>query len=117
MLYTLLDNGNFFVISGSPVDIWATSAYIASHSRNQLRGNYGFAENDRLILVIGSYFFYGDPPWDYRVMHALAPQVKRIKGLIGTIKFVFLCGNSTAAYSSTFQVLVKFNSMSCFHLN
>ncbi|THU47717.1 hypothetical protein C4D60_Mb09t18580 [Musa balbisiana] len=103
MLYTLLDNGNFFVISGSPVDIWATSAYIASHSRNQLRGNYGFAENDRLILVIGSYFFYGDPPWDYRVMHALAPQVKRIKGLIGTIKFVFLCGNSTAAYSSTFQ--------------
>ncbi|URE34295.1 Glycosyl transferases group 1 [Musa troglodytarum] len=103
MLYTLLDNGNFFVISGSPVDIWATSAYIASHSRNQLRGNYGFAENDLLILVVGSYFFYGDPPWDYRVMHALVPQVKRIKELIGTIKFVFLCGNSTDAYSSTFQ--------------
>nr|XP_010918597.1 uncharacterized protein LOC105042926 [Elaeis guineensis] len=106
LLYSLLDIGNFFVISGSPVDVWATQGYIKSHSRYELRKKYGFGEDDLLILVTGSHLFYDELPWDYvAAMHALAPQVKthaRLKDLGGMIKFVFLCGNSTDA-SGSFQ--------------
>ncbi|WOK98770.1 hypothetical protein Cni_G07482 [Canna indica] len=103
MLYSSLDNRNFFVISGAPVDIWATNDYIARHSRVQLREDYGFAESDLLILVIGNFFFYDELPSDYTMMHALVAQIKRIKDLGETIKFMFLCGNSADAHTSAFQ--------------
>lgn len=107
MLYSLLDNGNFFVIPGYPVDVQETEDYIASHSRKQLRKDFEFSESDLLILIISDYFVYDDLSWDYTVVHALS-QVKRVRDLSGIIKFVLLCSNSTNAPISTIQVLAKF---------
>ncbi|XP_042951444.1 uncharacterized protein LOC122287658 isoform X2 [Carya illinoinensis] len=107
LLYTVLDAGNFFVIPGSPVDVWAAESYSNTHSKYQLRKNNGFSTYDMLVLVIGSSFFYNDLSWECAVaMHAIGPLlIKYAKRTDsgGTFKFVFLCGNSTDGYDDALQ--------------
>ncbi|XP_041022007.1 uncharacterized protein LOC121263265 isoform X2 [Juglans microcarpa x Juglans regia] len=107
MLYSVLDAGNFFVIPGSPVDVWAAESYSNTHSKYQLRKNNGFSTDDMLVLVIGGSFFYNDISWEYAVaMHAIGPLlIKHAKrtDLGGSFKFVFLCGNSTDGYDDALQ--------------
>lgn len=102
MLYSALDAGNFFVIPGSPVDVWAAETYLEAHSKYQLRKDNGFSEDDMLVLIVGSSFFYDDRSWDYAVaMHAIGPLLTRYarrKDAEGSFKFVFLCGNSSDGY-------------------
>lgn len=109
MLYSVLDAGNFFVIPGSPVDVWAAESYSNTHSKYQLRKNNGFSTDDMLVLVIGSSFFYTDISWEYAVaMHAIGPLlIKYAKRTDsgGSFKFVFLCGNSTDGYDDALQVV------------
>ncbi|KAJ9175462.1 hypothetical protein P3X46_014013 [Hevea brasiliensis] len=99
MLYSVLDTGNFFVIPGSPIDVWAAESYSKTHSKNQLRTDNGFSEDDVVVLVVGSYFFYDKLSLDYAVaMHSLGPllvKYARRQDAEGSFKFAFLCGNST----------------------
>ncbi|KAF3434117.1 hypothetical protein FNV43_RR25220 [Rhamnella rubrinervis] len=107
MLYSVLDSGNFFVIPGSPVDVWAAESYSKTHSKIQLRNNNGFSEDDLLVLVVGSSLFYNELSWDYAVaMHAIGPllvKYARRKDPGGSFKFAFLCGNSTDGYGDALQ--------------
>ncbi|XP_076897085.1 uncharacterized protein LOC143550296 [Bidens hawaiensis] len=107
MLYSVLDTGNFFVIPGSPVDVWAAERYQKANSKSQLRMKYGFGEDDMLVLVIGSSFFYNELSWDYAVaMHNLGPLLTSYarKGDVGpSFKFLFVCGNSSSAYNDALQ--------------
>ncbi|KAK9283587.1 hypothetical protein L1049_011836 [Liquidambar formosana] len=107
MLYSVLDTGNFFVIPGSPIDVWAAESYTKTHSKNQLRTDNGFSKDDMLVLVVGSSFFFNELSWDYAVaMHALSPlliKYARRKDAGGSFKFVFLCGNSTNEYDNALQ--------------
>jgi glycosyltransferase involved in cell wall biosynthesis len=108
-LYSPLDSGNFLVISGSPVDIWAAKRFGSSHSEETIRKQHGIKEDDVVILVVGSYLFFDDVPWDYAtVMRASAPHILDIaktKNL--RVQFVFFCGNGSDAYNSTFQELAS----------
>ncbi|OEL23351.1 hypothetical protein BAE44_0015636 [Dichanthelium oligosanthes] len=108
-LYSPLDSGNFLVISGSPVDIWAAKRFGSSHSEETIRKQHGIEEDVVVILVIGSYLFFDDLPWDYAtVMHASAPHILDIaktKNL--RVQFIFFCGNGSGAYNSAFQELVS----------
>ncbi|KAI3734662.1 hypothetical protein L6452_14137 [Arctium lappa] len=107
MLYSVLDTGNFFVIPGSPIDVWAAERYLKVHSKSQLRIKNGFGEDDMLILVVGSSFFYNELSWDYAVaMHNLGPLLLHYarEGDVGpSFKFVFVCGNSSSAYNDALQ--------------
>ncbi|XP_057471754.1 uncharacterized protein LOC130760449 isoform X1 [Actinidia eriantha] len=107
MLYSVLDTGNFFVIPGSPVDVWAAESYSRSHSKIQLRRDNGFSKGDMLVLVIGSSFFYNELSWDYAVAtHDLGPllmKYARGKNSREAFKFLFLCGNATDGYSEALQ--------------
>ncbi|KAM0949480.1 putative glycosyl transferase, family 1 [Dioscorea sansibarensis] len=106
MLYTSLDTGNFYVIPGSPVDFWAANRYMESHSRQQLRLDNGYNDDDLIVLVVGSYFFYDELPCDYAAMMALAPQMlkfARAKKLGAILKFAILCGNSADDYNSAIR--------------
>ncbi|XP_068344729.1 uncharacterized protein [Pyrus communis] len=99
MLYSVLDTGNFFVIPGSPVDVWAAERYRKTHSKNQLRKINGFSEDDTLVVVVGSSFFYDELSWDYAVaMHSIGPlliKYARRDDAGEPFKFVFLCGNAS----------------------
>lgn len=107
MLYSVLDTGNFFVIPGSPIDVWAAERYLKSHSKSQLRIKNGFGEDDMLVLVVGSSFFYNELSWDYAVaMHNLGPLLTNYarEGDAGpSFKFLFVCGNSSSAYNDALQ--------------
>jgi len=109
LLYSPLDSGNFLVISGSPVDIWAAKRFGSSHSEETIRKQHGIKEDDVVILVVGSYLFFDDLPWDYAtVMRASAPHILDIaktKNL--RVQFVFFCGNGSDAYNSAFQELAS----------
>ncbi|XP_071721823.1 uncharacterized protein [Rutidosis leptorrhynchoides] len=111
MLYSLLDTGNFFVIPGSPVDVWAAEAVSETHSKDQLRKNNGFNEDDLVVLVVGSSFFYDELSWDYAVaMHTIAPLLikhARRKDAGGSFKFIFLSGNSSDGYDDALQDLAS----------
>lgn len=108
MLYSVLDTGNFFVIPGSPIDVWAAERYQRANSKSQLRMKYGFGEDDILVLVVGSSFFYNELSWDYAVvMHNLGPLLTNYarEGDVGpSFKFLFVCGNSSSAYNDALQV-------------
>lgn len=58
MIYTALDTGNFFVIPGSPQEVWMAEEYMLSHSRESLRAQHGFRSDDFVIAVVGSPFLY-----------------------------------------------------------
>ncbi|KAF9596280.1 hypothetical protein IFM89_008640 [Coptis chinensis] len=106
MLYSVLDTGNFFVIPGSPVEVWEAERYMKSHSKSQLRNNNGFLMDDLVVLIVGSSFFYDKLSWDYAVaMHAIGPLLMKVtrKEADLSFKFVFLCGNSTDGYNDALQ--------------
>ncbi|KAF7113008.1 hypothetical protein RHSIM_RhsimUnG0170000 [Rhododendron simsii] len=108
MLYSVLDTGNFFVIPGSPIDVWAAEGYSKSHSKMQLRTDNGFNKDDMLVLIVGSSFFYNELSWEYAVaMHDIGPlllKYARGKDSKGAFKFLFLGGNSTDGYTDALQV-------------
>ncbi|PKI68577.1 hypothetical protein CRG98_011063 [Punica granatum] len=107
MLYSMLDTGNFFVIPGSPVDVWSAEKYLETHVKYQLREQYGLHEDDLVVLVIGSSFFYNELTWDYAVaMHTIGPLLvkhARRNDAGRSFKFVFLCGNSTDGRDEALQ--------------
>ncbi|KAF5794547.1 putative glycosyl transferase, family 1 [Helianthus annuus] len=107
MLYSVLDTGNFFVIPGSPIDVWAAERYLKAHSKSQLRVKNGFGNDDMLVLVVGSSFFYNELSWDYAVaMHKLGPlltKYARDGDVRPLFKFLFVCGNSSSVYNDALQ--------------
>lgn len=112
MLYSELDTGNFFVIPGSPVDVWAAESYSKTHTKDQLRELSGFGKNDMVVLVVGSSIFYDDLSWEYAVaMNSIGPlltKYARRNDAAESFKFVFLCGNSTDGYDDALQVVSLF---------
>ncbi|KAF8075433.1 hypothetical protein N665_1094s0013 [Sinapis alba] len=107
MLHSVLDDGNFVVIPESVVDVWAAESYSETHKKQTLRESNGFGEDDLIIVVLGSSFFYDDFSWDNAVaMHMLGPLLTRYgrrKDTGGSFKFVFLYGNSTEGQSDAVQ--------------
>ncbi|CAM0956296.1 unnamed protein product [Alopecurus aequalis] len=105
LVYSPLDTGNFLVISGSPVDIWAAKGYGPSQSQETLRKQHGIKEEDVVVLVVGSYLFFDELPWDYAtVLRASASHIMdiaRTKKL--GVQFILFCGNGTDAYNSAFR--------------
>lgn len=121
MLHSVLDDGNFVVIPESVVDVWAAESYSETHTQQKLREVNGFSEDDLIIMVLGSSFFYDEFSWDNAVaMHMLGPLLTRYgrrKDTGGSFKFVFLYGNSTEGQSDAVQVrnfLVGFNHIFSF---
>ncbi|KAL9242083.1 hypothetical protein vseg_016119 [Gypsophila vaccaria] len=107
MLYSSLDCANFFVIPGSPIDVWAAESYVKRHSKFNLRKSNGYNEDDVLVLVLGSSVFYSEVSLDYAVaMHTIGPlltKYAREKDDNGSIKFIFLCANATDGYNETLE--------------
>ncbi|CAA0814347.1 UDP-Glycosyltransferase superfamily protein [Striga hermonthica] len=107
ILYSTFDTGNFHVIPGSPVDFWAAESFSKTHSKSELRKKNGFNDDDFLVVILGSSFFFYELDWDYAVaMHALDLLLQKYVGrndVPFTSKFIFLCGNSSTDYGEALQ--------------
>ena len=113
MIYTTLDTGNFFVIPGSPLDVWEAKEYMLTHSRASLRANHNLGANELAIAVVGSPFLY-DGLWREHalVMQALARVLPSLGGGDAAAKtsrrihlFVMGHGNQFSNYGAALQVL------------
>ncbi|KAK3015816.1 hypothetical protein RJ639_007556 [Escallonia herrerae] len=91
MLYSVLDTGNFFVVPGSPIDVWSAESYSKTHSRPLLRKDTEIGKDDMVVAIVGTSFFLNELSWDYAVaMHVLGPLlVKYARGedVRGSFKF------------------------------
>ncbi|CAM8967964.1 unnamed protein product [Rhodiola kirilowii] len=107
MLYSVIDTGNFYVIPGSTIDVWAAESYNRIHTKGHLREDHGFREDDMLVVVLGSSFFYNELSLDYAVaMHVVGPLLMKYtksNDVGGSYKFLFLCGNSSETYDKALQ--------------
>ncbi|KAL9251439.1 hypothetical protein AKJ16_DCAP14950 [Drosera capensis] len=98
MLYSVVDKGNFFVIPGSPVDVWAAESYARTHSKYNMRKSRAYGSDDLLVLVAGSSLFFNEILWDYAVVRTIGPLLVKYankKDGGGSVKFIFFCRNST----------------------
>ncbi|XP_078427551.1 uncharacterized protein LOC144700044 [Wolffia australiana] len=107
VLYTAVDTGNFFLIPGSPFDVWVAETYGTSHSKVQLRRENGFHELDCVVLVVGSSFVYDNDTRDYdTAMHFVGPTLSKFaqaKNMEGSFKVIVLSGKYTEVDNSAFQ--------------
>ncbi|OMO87240.1 Glycosyl transferase, family 1, partial [Corchorus capsularis] len=111
MLYSVLDTGNFLVIPGSPADVWGAEYYFKTHTKLQVRKNYGLSMDDMVVVIVGSSFFYDELSWDYAIaMHTIGPLLMRYarrNDAGGSFKFVFLSGNSADGYNDALQEMAS----------
>ncbi|KAK1283554.1 hypothetical protein QJS10_CPB21g00300 [Acorus calamus] len=108
MLYSTLDTGNFFVIPGTPVDVWTAERYMMTHSRHMLRKINGFSEDDLIVVIIGNSFSYNMPPREYEtVMNTIGPWAMEHMQTDQQrlFKFLFICGN--ADHGAALQIMAS----------
>lgn len=110
MIYTVLDTGNFFVIPGSPVEVWTAEEYKLSHSRESLRALHRLRPYDSVIAVVGSPFLYHGLWREHAlVMRALARVILKLGDASSKSgrRFQLLIvghGNQSRSYGATLQV-------------
>ena len=114
----MLDTGNFFVIPGSPVEVWTAEEYMLTHSRVSLRAQYRVRSEDFVIAVVGSPFFYHGLWREHAlVMRALARTVSTVGDALprggGRIQLLIIGhGNQASTYGATLQVTDGFDVLS-----
>lgn len=106
----MLDTGNFFVIPGSPVEVWTAEEYKLTHSRVSLRAQYRVRSEDFVIAVVGSPFLYHGLWREHAlVMRALARTVSTVGDALpkggGRIQLLIIGhGNQGSTYGAALQV-------------
>lgn len=110
MIYTMLDTGNFFVIPGSPAEVWIAEEYKVTHSRESLRAQHGLRPDDSVIAVVGSPFLYNGLWREHAlVMRALARAILMIGDTLSKdgrcVQLLIVGhGNQSSNYGATLQV-------------
>lgn len=112
MMHTLLDTGNFLVISGSPKDAWDVKSYVKSHSRDELRQALGLKLEDVVLTVVGSPFTYKGVWREHAmIMQSVFPifnkmtQVNKKEG--PALKLLFVGSNPASSYGHVVQVMAR----------
>ncbi|XP_073396654.1 uncharacterized protein [Physcomitrium patens] len=113
MVYTMLDTGNFFVIPGSPLEVWTAENYKITHSRDSLRAQYGVHHDSSVITVVGSPFLYHGLWREHAlVMRSLARSVSTFgdastKGDRLIQLFIIGHGNQSSSYGASLQIMAE----------
>jgi len=118
MIYTMLDTGNFFVIPGSPVEVWTAEEYKLTHSQDSLRAKYAVRPDEFVVAVAGSPFLYHGSWREHAlVMRALARAVSPKGGRRIRLSIVGH-SNHSSSYGAALQVTdgVSLFGVNAFHV-
>lgn len=109
MMYSKLDTGNFFVIPGSPIDVWSAERFSAVHGKEEIRIKLGFHKEDFVVVVVGSPFLYNTLWWEHTIaMQAIQPlALKFINQYQRTFRLVFLSNNLKGRYGLALQAIAS----------
>ncbi|XP_024359045.1 uncharacterized protein [Physcomitrium patens] len=111
MIYTTMDTGNFFVISGSPREVWTAEEYKLTHSRDSLRAQFEVHPDDSVIAVVGGPFLYN---WRWREHALVIRAFTRTVSMLGNASqkggrriqlFIIGHGNHSSSYGAALQVM------------
>lgn len=107
MIYSALDSGNYFVIPGSPAEVWEVDNFMASHTDSP-RVNMGYGPDDFVIALVRSQFLYKGLWLEHAlILQALLPLVADFPGdnnFNSHLKIIITSGNSPNNYSMAVEV-------------
>ncbi|CAM6088307.1 unnamed protein product [Calypogeia fissa] len=114
MAYNDFYIGNFFVIPGSPWDVWEPEQYMLTHTREDVRAKAGLDVDDYAIVVVGSPC-NSKKIWREHaiIMKAVATLIssytkKQGAATLGRLRLLFYGhGNSTSSYEHTLQMIAQ----------
>ncbi|KAL3695814.1 hypothetical protein R1sor_009890 [Riccia sorocarpa] len=111
MIYSeLFYSKNFFVIPGSPWDVWEAEQYMITHRRQDARARFAVSSSDFAIVVVGSPCVYTGSWMEHALIMKAVSSLLSVSSSedppLGPVK-VFVLGhsNSTSAYKETLQVI------------
>ncbi|KAH7388539.1 hypothetical protein KP509_16G080800 [Ceratopteris richardii] len=112
MMHTLLDTGNYFVVPGSPKDIWDVKAYTKLHIREDVRKALGCSSTDIVLTIVGSPFTYKGIWREHAmIMQAVLSILDKNNHLHVkdglTVKVNFIGSNTATKYAEVVQVMAK----------
>lgn len=109
MIYSTLDSGNYFVISGSPAEALEINDFKDVRTDN-LRLGMGYRNNDFIIAIVGSQFLYRGLWLEHAlVLKALLPLFSEFpvdKDSNSRLKIIILSEDSTSNYTVAVEVTI-----------
>jgi hypothetical protein len=118
MIYTTLDTGNFFVIPGSPLEVWESEQYMMRHSWKSLRTQAGFEPDCFVIVMVGSPVLYHGMWREHAiVIRAVARALSILEASLNKESspvhlLVYSSGNTSSAYGEALQVMAQYLGLS-----
>lgn len=108
MIYSTLDSGNYFVISGSPAEALEMNDFKDVRTDN-LRLKMGYRNNDFIIAIVGSQFLYRGLWLEHAlVLKALLPLFSEFpvdKDSNSRLKIIILSEDSTSNYTVAVEAI------------
>ncbi|XVF73098.1 hypothetical protein PTKIN_Ptkin12aG0173900 [Pterospermum kingtungense] len=97
MIYSTFDTGNYYVIPGSPTEVWKGENALNLYKDNQ-RMKMGYGPDEVLIAIVGSQFMYRGLWLEHAlILQALLPLFADFSN--SRPKIVVLSSDSTSNYS------------------
>ncbi|XP_034904882.1 uncharacterized protein [Populus alba] len=108
MMYSAFDTGNYYVIPGSPADIWETETTMALYN-DEIHVKMGYEPDDIVIAIVGSQFLYRGLWLEHAlVLKALLPLFAEFSldnNSKSHLKIIILSGDLTGNYSVAVEAI------------
>lgn len=102
MKYSHFDDGNFFVLPGSPVYEWKAEDFMSMYNREKVRHALNLSIHDIAVAVVGSPFSYRNVWREHAIiMQAVLPLTR--KGGF-SLKLLFSSVGLPSGYNRALQV-------------
>jgi hypothetical protein len=78
VMYAAFDSGNYFVIPGSPSEVFQADNFIAKHYHQDARISLGLSPKDFVIAIVGTPFSYGQNLMEETlILQAVGPLIQQ----------------------------------------
>ncbi|KAJ6686492.1 GLYCOSYL TRANSFERASE FAMILY 1 PROTEIN [Salix purpurea] len=108
MMYSAFDTGNYYVIPGSPAEVWEADTAKALYN-DDIRAKMGYEPTDIVVAVVGSQFLYRGLWLEQAlVLKALLPLLQDFpldSNSNSHLKIIVLRGDSTGNYSAAVEAI------------
>ncbi|EEF50609.1 transferase, transferring glycosyl groups, putative [Ricinus communis] len=108
MMYSAFDAENYYVIPGSPAEVWEAEAMAAVY-KDSIRMKMGYRPDDIIIAIVGSQFLYRGLWLEHAlILQALSPLFSDFSFDDNSnphLKIIVLSGNSTSNYSVAIEAI------------
>ncbi|PAN29631.1 hypothetical protein PAHAL_5G239500 [Panicum hallii] len=107
VMYAAFDSGNYFIVPGSPSEVFQADNFIANHSHQDARISLGLSTKDFVIAIVGTPFSYGENLMEETlVLQAIGPLLQQYHSENSTeseLKVKIFTGNKTEKHKMVLE--------------